>query len=80
MQEGASSLGFAPLSGVAGKEQRFEIELSAGAWIVVRHAWDPEAGLDWAAVLTVDLDGRRHAVCLYDTRTASRSGTAIAVV
>ena len=51
---------------MTGKEQRFEIELSAGAWIVVRHAWDPEVGLDWAAVLTVDLNGRRCAVCLYD--------------
>jgi hypothetical protein len=52
--------------GVGTKEQRFEIELSAGVWIDVRHARDPEKELDWAAVLTVDRCGQRCAVCLYD--------------
>jgi hypothetical protein len=51
---------------VRGKEQRFEIELSAGAWIEVRHARDSEKEWDWAAVLTAEIGGRRHAVCLYD--------------
>jgi hypothetical protein len=51
---------------VGGEEQRFEIELSAGAWIDVRHARHSEKGMDWAAVLTVELGGRRRAACLYD--------------
>jgi hypothetical protein len=56
----------APWLGVGSKERRFEIELSTGAWIVVRHARDPEKEWDWAAVLTVELDGQRRTVCLYD--------------
>jgi hypothetical protein len=51
---------------VGGREQRFEIELSAGAWIEVRHARDSEKEWDWAAVLTVEIGGRRRAVYLYD--------------
>ena len=48
------------------KERRFEIELSTGVWIDVRHARDPEKEMDWAAVLTVKRCGRRRAVYLYD--------------
>jgi hypothetical protein len=51
---------------MGGEEQRFEIELSVGVWIDVRHARDPEKGMDWAAVLTVERFGHRYAVCLYD--------------
>jgi len=51
---------------VGNREQRFEIELGAGAWIDVRHARDPEKEWDWAAVLTVEFGCQRRAVFLYD--------------
>ena|SRR6478672_10729081 len=51
---------------VGDEERRHDIELHQGVWIEVRMKRDPENGLDWAAVLTVERDGRRHAVYLYD--------------
>jgi hypothetical protein len=48
------------------EERRYEIELDSHAWIDVRKKKDVEKGFDWAAVLTVERGGRRHAVYVYD--------------
>ena len=51
---------------MGGDEQRFHIEIVEGVWIDVRKKRDPAKGLDWAAVLTIEREGGRHAVYLYD--------------
>ena len=48
------------------EERRFEIEVGEGAWIHARVRRDPEKGLDWAAVLTVERDDALVPVCVYD--------------
>ena len=63
---GANLASWPPWHPVGDGEQRFDIGLERGARIDVRKRRDPEKGLDWAAVLTVERDGRRHAVYLYD--------------
>jgi hypothetical protein len=51
---------------VGGEEQSFDIPLAPGVQIKVRHARDLVRGMDWAAVLTVKVDGRFLPVCVYD--------------
>jgi hypothetical protein len=51
---------------VGGEEHRFDIDLDGDAWINVRIARDPDKGLDWAAVLSVQRGGERRAVYVYD--------------
>jgi hypothetical protein len=51
---------------VGNEERRYFVALAQGARIEVRRKRDLEKGLDWAAVLTVERDGRRYAVYLYD--------------
>lgn len=51
---------------MGGDERRFDIELNGGGWIHVRMRRDVEKDLDWAAVLTVEMDGALLPVCIYD--------------
>lgn len=49
------------------EERQFNIPIIPGyARISVRRRWGPELGLDWAAVLTVNVDGAYRAVCVFD--------------
>jgi hypothetical protein len=47
-------------------EQNFDIPLARDIRIKVRLTRDPVMGLNWAAVLTVNCEGRLMPVCLYD--------------